>query len=68
MQQARAEREIAGGSQPTDGRRPTDNGSRPAGAGSVARPCRAAVRTGEGEGGLTGGPWPQCRVAAPADR
>jgi hypothetical protein len=48
MQQARAEREIAGGSQPTDGRRPADNGSRPAGAGSVARPCRAAGRIGEG--------------------
>jgi hypothetical protein len=36
--------------------------------GGVAWPCRAVGQTGEGNRRLTGGLWPQCRVAALADR
>jgi hypothetical protein len=44
------ERDRGGGSRPTGGWCPTGSGPRPAGAGGVARPCRAAGRIGEGEG------------------
>jgi hypothetical protein len=36
-------------------------------AGDVAWPRRAVGRTGEGEGGRTGGPWPQCQAVVLAD-
>jgi hypothetical protein len=59
------ERERKGGClTPTDGRRPTASGPRPAGAGGVAWPCRA-VGPNRGRGGrVTGGAPTQWRAAA----
>jgi hypothetical protein len=45
-----------------------DIGPAAARTGDVAWPRRAVGRTGEGEGGRTGGPWPQCQAVVLADR
>jgi hypothetical protein len=42
--------------------RAADNGPRPSGAGGAVPRRQGSL------GGLTGGPWPQCQVVAPADR
>jgi hypothetical protein len=53
-----------GGGVPTGGGQRGWRGNGPA----VVWPRRAPDRTGEGEGGLTGGLWPQCRAVALVDR
>jgi hypothetical protein len=56
------ERERQRGGRPTDRRRPAGSSLRPTGEGGVARPWRAAGRTGEGapgnwRTGHVGQPW-----------